>query len=445
MAFFSRQVRDPDPELLQMLASVGGQIGQFIDRTRAEEALRESNRRLEEAVKELQSAQHQVVQQERLRALGQMAGGIAHDFNNALAPILGFSELLLARPQSLTDTAKVRHYLETMNTAARDAAAVVRRLREFYRPREESEVFLPVNLNELVNQAIAMTRPRWKDQAMGSGAGIRMNTELARVPVVAGVASELREVLTNLIFNAVDAMPHGGTIAIRTRLDNSSVVLEVTDSGVGMTDEVREHCLDPFYSTKGERGTGLGLSIVYGIVRRHEGSVEFESEPGCGTTFRIKLPAQTGAPAVAATLSSNGPSKRLNILLVDDEPLVREIQTEYLTGEGHRVDSAPDGQQAIHLFASGRFDVVITDQAMPGMTGDQVAAAIKQMSPLTPVILLTGFGDMMLATGEKPAGVDLVLSKPISISGLRDAVEKLCAEKTVRRPVTNGEPVGTPA
>ncbi|MFQ5792495.1 MAG: PAS domain S-box protein, partial [Acidobacteriota bacterium] len=399
------------------------------ERKQAEEALYESNRRLEEALAELQAAQQQVLQQERLRALGQMASGIAHDFNNALAPIVGFSELLLDRPEHLENREKATRYLQMMNTAGKDAANVVRRLREFYRSREEDELFLAVNLNSLVEQVIMLTQPRWKDQALASGLTIHVKTDLEPVPLVTANEAEIREVLTNLIFNAVDAMPEGGTLTVRTRSDGEHVVLEVGDTGTGMTDDVRQRCLEPFFSTKPERGTGLGLAMVYGIIQRHQGTLAIESEPGQGTTFILRLPVYTKQDAEHRPQAGEVLSRRLDILVVDDEPPVREAITAYLTGDGHRVETASNGSEGLEKFRAGWFDVVVTDKGMPEMAGDQLAAAIKRVAPDAPVILLTGFGDLMIASGETPAGVDIIVGKPVALAALRQALAKVTAEK----------------
>ncbi len=391
-------------------------------RKHSEEQLRESKQRLEHALEELQTAQQQVVQQERLRALGTMASGIAHDFNNALAAILGFTELLLHRPENLNDKAKVIRYLELMNTAAKDAGHIVNRLREFYRHREEGEVFMPVDLNRLVEEAISLTQPKWKAQAEARGVTITAETELQELPPVFGNAADLREVLTNLMFNAVDAMTQGGKITLRTRADEAHVTLEITDTGTGMTEEVRRRCLEPFFTTKGVHGTGLGLSMVYGIIQRHEGTVDIRTELGKGTTFIISLPVRAEAQPPQETESTPAPAAPLRVLLVDDEELVRKILNEFLIGDGHDVTLAANGEEALVKFRDGQFDLVFVDRAMPGMSGDQVAAAIKGASPAMPIIMLTGFGGMMEASDETPSGVDLVVGKPVTMAKLRAAV-----------------------
>jgi signal transduction histidine kinase len=256
-----------------------------------EASVRERTIELERALTELKSSQKQLGQQERLAALGTMAGGIAHDFNNALSIIMGFGELLLRNSEHGLTKLDATMPLTTILTAAEDAAKIVRRLREFYRPQEDiMEERVPIDLNALVCQAISLTEPRWQTGAKASGRTITVLAEPGKIPCIEGVASELREVLTNLIFNAVDALPRGGRITIATRRDEENVELEISDTGTGMSEDVREHCLEPFYTTKGKQGTGLGLSMVFGIVQRHGGTVDIKSEVGQGTSFFLRFP-----------------------------------------------------------------------------------------------------------------------------------------------------------
>jgi PAS domain S-box-containing protein len=407
--------------------SIVASLFDITERTRAEEALHESNRCLQNALSDLKAAEGQVIQQERLRALGTMASGIAHDFNNSLTAILGGSELLLSRPGSLDDKEKVRSYIEMMNTAAQDAGKVVDRLREFYRHREKGEVFVSVNINELVGQAVALTQPKWKAEAEVQGVSVKVHTELQEVPPISGNAAELREVLTNLIFNAVDAMPRGGTITIHTRREDGHVVLEIDDTGTGMSEEVRRRCLEPFFTTKGTRGTGLGLSLVYGVLQRHQGTVDIKTEVGKGTTFLIRLPVQSAQPQSEPKAQPLDAAQHLHVLVVDDEAVVRRIVGEYLKLDGHIVEAANSGLEGLEKFRNTRFDLVLLDRAMPGMNGDQVAATIKSTNPAVPIIMLTGFGGMMEAADEKPVGVDLILGKPVTISALRTALSKAVA------------------
>jgi PAS domain S-box-containing protein len=397
------------------------------ERKCADEALQESNRQLQDALGELKSTQEQAVRQERLSALGTMASGIAHDFNNSLTAILGGSELLLQRPEYLGDKETTRSYIEMINIAAQDAGKVVNRLREFYRHREDHEFFVPVNINDLVGQAIALTQPKWKAGSEVQGISVDVHTDLQEVPPIAGSAAELREALTNLILNAVDAMPRGGTITIRTCRDDGHVVLKIGDTGTGMSQEVRCRCLEPFFTTKGGRGTGLGLSMVYGILQRHRGTIDIESEVGKGTTFIIHLPVQIVQPQSKPLATPASVAQHLHVLVVDDEAVVRKIVGEYLKFDGHIVEAANSGHDGLEKFRNSRFDLVLVDRAMPGMSGDQLAAAIKSAEPKVPVVMLTGFGSMMDAADEKPAGVDLVLGKPITINALRTAMSKVVA------------------
>ena len=402
------------------------------ERKRATEALRETARQLEQALIDLRATQQQVVQQERLRALEKMASGVAHDFNNALARILGFNELLLTGPENLKDPEKVKKYLQMMNAAALDAVKIVNRLREFYRHRKDTEVYKPVDLFQVIEQAVVLTQPKWKDQVMASGATVRIETDLQDVSFVRGSSTDLREVLVNLIFNAVDAMPDGGTLTIATRADNAHVILEVRDTGTGMTEEVRQRCFEPFFSTKKETGTGLGLAIVYGIVQRHGGEIAIQSEVGKGTTVSVRLPVPAEQQAEDAPTHTAARSP-LNVLLVEDDPYIRDIEAEYLRGDGHAVATATNGKEGLAKFRASHFDLVLADRAMPEMNGDQMTEAIKSLIPGMPVIMVTGFADLFKSDREKSRGPDLVLSKPITQETLREAIVTVTTRSEIRR------------
>jgi signal transduction histidine kinase/ActR/RegA family two-component response regulator len=391
-----------------------------------ERTVEDRTRRLQDALKQLKETQRQILQQERLHALGTMASGVTHDFNNALSVIIGFGEMALHECEKKPEGAELEQYLRPIVVAALDGAKVVTRLREFYRPGR-NEPRAAVNVNALIEQAITITQPKWKTQALGHGLKIDIQTELGEVPPVAGDVAELREALTNLIFNAVDAMPQGGTITLRTHAENDHVTMEIGDTGTGMSEQVRRRCLDPFFTTKGERGTGLGLAMVYGIVERHRGSLDIRSAEGRGTTFIISLPKRTAIDQVTqnGAVEMAGP---LRVLIADDQPLLCEILADYLKNDCHSVVAANDGYEALERFDPNEFDVVITDQAMPKMTGDQLACAIKERSPATPVILLTGFGE---ANGKGAQAIDHVLSKPVSLIDLRHALVRV---------TTNGAP-----
>lgn len=389
-----------------------------------EEQVRERTVQFEELVNELRATQDQIVKQERLRALGMMAGGIAHDFNNALTMVLGYGELLMPHVMEHAPEREIA-YLRHMVAAAQDATHVVSRLREFYRPTTCNDVRTPVDLNDLVEQVVSLTSPKWKAKCRAEGVQIEVEIELQADAPVAASASELREVLTNLIFNAVDAMPTGGTIRVCSGAVNGEQFFSVGDTGIGMSDDDRARCLEPFFTTKGERGTGLGLSVVYGIIQRHGGRIDISSEIGRGTTFTVFLPI--GAlPAVEAVSSKDTRViQPLRILVADDQDIIGELLAEYLTSDGHRVVVAGDGTAALAQFEAGDFDLVITDQSMPGLNGEQLAMAIAAMTPGMPVILLTGFGDEMQERGTLPEGISLIVGKPVTAADLRRAVHEV--------------------
>jgi CheY-like chemotaxis protein len=389
--------------------------------------VQERTSQLESTLSELRATQDAVVKQERLSALGMMAGGIAHDFNNALTMMLGYSELLLPWLQAHGSERELG-FLRNIVAAAQDSTHIVGRLREFYRPAESNEIREPVALNTIVEQAVALTAPKWKARSQADGIQISVLTELRDVPQISGCPAELREVLTNLIFNAVDAMPYGGAIIIATAEDEEGRAnIAVSDTGTGMTEEQKQRCLEPFFTTKGERGTGLGLSVVYGILQRHEAHLEIVSQPGHGTTFNINFPANA-APAITGPKIMETAATPLQILVVDDQELISELIAECLKGDGHTTMTAANGREALELFRKTPADLVLTDQSMPGMNGVQLSVAIKELAPQTPVILLTGFGEEMNAAGSAPGGVDLVVGKPVSGSDLRKAIHQVMAK-----------------
>ena len=388
---------------------------------------------LQRAYEDLRQSQQAILQQERLRALGLMASGIAHDINNALSPAALYVQSLLERDPSLSTQA--HESLAIVQRAIEDVADTVARMREFYRPREAELTLAPVDLNRTLQQVIDLTRARWSDIPQQRGTVIRMQPELAaNLPVIMGAQHEIRDALTNLVLNAVDAMPEGGTLALRSRADAQraqgvQVLVEICDSGVGMNAAVRSHCLEPFFTTKGERGTGLGLAMVYGMVQRHSGELEIDSEPGAGTTVRLIFPVTT---SVAAAPPEPEPKSvpPLRLLVIDDDPLLLESLQATLAYDGHDVTVADGGQAGIDAFIASlerpeRFCVVITDLGMPNIDGRRVAAAIKSVSPTTPVVLLTGWGHSLRADNDLPAHVDQVLAKPPKLADLRTALAEL--------------------
>ncbi|HET9864112.1 MAG TPA: PAS domain S-box protein [Steroidobacteraceae bacterium] len=391
---------------------------------------------LEAAYQDLRQTQQTVMQQERLRALGQIASGIAHDINNALSPAALYAQSLLQHEARLS--ARSREHLAVIQRAIEDVAQTVQRMRAFYMPRGLELTLAPVDLNQVLSQVVEMTRARWSNMPQEKGVVVEVTHDLdARLPRVLGAESELRDAFTNLMLNAVDALPEGGAIRWRTCFDaaRDKVVVEVQDNGVGMSEATRLRCMEPFYSTKGERGSGLGLAMVFGMLQRHGGELEIDSEPGKGTTMRLLFP---GAPtgATVRQQAETAPPPPLRILLVDDDPLVLTSLRDALALEGHEVVTGEGGQQGIDEFTAAHqagkpFDVVITDLGMPHVDGRTVAARIRQVDAQVPVIMLTGWGHRLIATDDKPEHVDRVLSKPPNMAELRTALGELA-----RRPRT---------
>ncbi len=385
---------------------------------------------LQQAYDDLRQTQQAVMQQERLRALGQMASGIAHDINNAISPVALYTEMLLEQETGLSK--RTRQYLETTQRAVGDVAHTVARMREFYRQHEAQLILSPVDLSVMAQQVVDLTRARWADMPQQRGIVIDLRLELGQnLPAVAGIESEIREALINLVFNAVDAMPDGGVLTIRTKTSGETeCVVEVADTGVGMDEETRRRCLEPFFTTKGERGTGLGLAMVYGVIRRHNAEIDMESAVGQGTTVRLRLPVAVSKSNETTSAQLEPRPPRLRILSVDDDPLLIKSLRDALEADGHAVVTASGGQEGIDAFRAAeerdeRFGVVITDLGMPYVDGRKVASAIKSDSPSTPVILLTGWGQRLIAEGDIPPHVDRVLNKPPKLKELRAALAEL--------------------
>jgi PAS domain S-box-containing protein len=353
----------------------------------------------------------QMHQSERLTALGQMAGGIAHDFNNLLQAILGYAQLM-ARSPGNADV--VRRGLDVIEKAANGGAETVRRIQKFARLRPD-EPFVTMDLNQVVRDSLAITRPRWEEKKVKGGVPLQLELELGPVPVVMGRPAELNEVITNLVLNAIDAMPKGGTLRIRTRLgDHRHAMITVADTGMGMSEEVRKKVFDPFFTTKGEEGTGLGLSVSHSIVERHGGDLKVDSRPGEGTTFTITLPIGMNPTGEATAGGEPGVERKGRILLVDNDPQVLAILGEMLKDAGHHVLPVPSGPEALRVFVPSGFDLVITNVGMPEMSGWDVAEQLRARDPNIPVIFITGWGLQEEDQARcRRLGITALLFKPV--------------------------------
>jgi GAF domain-containing protein/ActR/RegA family two-component response regulator len=383
------------------------------------------------AYAELEAAQDQLVRTEKLRALGEMASGVAHDFNNLLAAILGRAQLLLRR---LTDPT-LRQWVQVIERSALDGAHTVRRLQDFARVRQDQPL-VPVDLAQVVRDALEITQSRWREEALRQGISIEVRTELAEAPPVLGDPVELREAMTNLILNALDAMPEGGTLTLRTAVMPDGVEVSVSDTGVGIPAAIRDRIFDPFFTTKGPKGTGLGLSMTYGIVSRHRARIAVDSEEGRGTTFRVTFPADR--PPVPAAPSAAPPSTpapvRLRCLVVDDEEAVGAVMGDVLEAIGHEAVVVASGAEALERLSTERFDAVFTDLAMPGVSGWQVVDAVRQRTPDVPVFVVTGFGVEIPAEERSARGVEAVYPKPLTIEDMLDAVGRVARRRAHSSP-----------
>jgi CheY-like chemotaxis protein len=290
----------------------------------------------------------------------------------------------------------------------------VRRLQEFTRT-QPAGLLEAADVNAIVDQALEITATRWRNHGPGGSAPVRVETRCAPLPSVAGDPVQLSELLTNLILNALDAMPAGGLLTISTQVRAAHVVLTVTDTGIGMTEEVRQRVFDPFFTTKGPRGTGLGLSVAYGIVTRHGGQIEVTSAPGAGTTFQVRLPIPATAPTMRPAAVEPAASRSLRCLIVDDNPEVASVMRDALLAAGHSAEAVSDGPGALARVRGERFDVVVTDFSMPGATSWEIAKAARAAGPTTRVIMVSGYASVSAPDPSTSELVDRFLQKPVDL------------------------------
>jgi two-component system cell cycle sensor histidine kinase/response regulator CckA len=373
----------------------------------------------------------------RMEMLGQMAMGIAHDFNNLLTSILGHVELL-ADPTDRTMPPDARDQLLTIRRAALDGAGLVRKIQRYIR-HENRQRFDPLDLAELVDEVASLTRPYWYNEPRRQGIAIQLVKQLEPVPLILGVEAELREVFVNLILNAVQAMPEGGTITLITSTaENGQVTAAVDDTGLGIPEATRQRIFEPLFTTKGEEGSGMGLPVSYGIVREHDGTIDVQSEPGWGTRFTLSFPAYIPAdhpasdelaPRVTAlpdeplsdAHAEPDSLRGYTLLVVDDDAMVRNVTAKLLRLRGHTVEKARGGPEALDKLAEQPFDLVVTDLGMPKMSGDELAYHIRQHHPHLHIVLLTGHTD----AEDQSEHVDIVVKKPFRIDVLEATIQRL--------------------
>jgi signal transduction histidine kinase/ActR/RegA family two-component response regulator len=370
---------------------------------------------------------------ERLRALGEMASGIAHDLNQSLALITGYSdmarqELSLEAP----DLLRVCEMLEITGRAALEGGHALRGLLTFVRTQELMAEMEPLEVEELLNDVARLTAPRWRDAPQAEGRPIHLTVDAERDLVVTGSAAGLREAITNLIFNAVDALPHGGSIQLWARRQDDRAIIEVRDSGTGIPPDIQARIFDPFFTTKGEHGTGLGLPQVLSIVERHMGSIDLDSDPRRGTAFVISLPLAK-EPAARATRAAEAvqeaPRRCIRVLVVEDEDQLARMASLVLKQRGHEVSVSNSGEAALALLQEQPpFDLVISDLGLgPGKNGWDVAEAARGRSRATRCVLVTGWGAAIDAAEARHRGVDRIIAKPYRIAELRQVADEVAA------------------
>lgn len=410
-------IRAFTPTDLQFLNALMTYIGYAVDNARLLDEAQDAARKLQSVVDDLKATQAQLVRGETLSAIGKLASGMAHHLNNLFAVILGRLETLLVK----VPDQEARRYLEIVQRAAQDGAEVVRRVQRFSRVQPVSRT-VPVDLNQLAQEVLELTRPRWHNEALLRQIRVDTALDLGAIRPVAGELAPLREVLMNLLLNGIDAMPDGGRLILKTWMTGPDVHCSVSDTGAGMSEEVRHRALDPFFTTKGPKSTGLGLSVTYGIVQRHNGKLEIESTPGRGTTVTITLPAMgTTMPAPAASPALATPSQ-LRVLIVDDEPEVRSALADMLGIAGHTAFQAAGGREALAWLEAGQpVDLVLTDMGMPGMMGSEVARAIRGRWPHLKIGLMTGWDETEGLVADATSIVDFTLAKPFELKALTRA------------------------
>lgn len=358
---------------------------------------------------ELLALQEARARERRLTAVGQLAAGVLHDVNNALNPIMAASYLLEVNADN---PAAVREYAARIARAAETGAATAARVGRFIRQDPVGgDAEARLDLSVVADEVIAMTRPMWAERVRGGR--VELAFACGQGAVVSGVAGEIREALLNLVQNALDAMPAGGVLGITTRVSDDEAWLELSDTGEGMSEEVRERAFEPFFSTKGTDGSGLGLSEVYGIMKRHRGSAEIESAPGRGTTVRLRFPRAVAE--IEPALQLRRPPKPRRVLLVEDNVDGREFMQALLESEGHTVHSVATVREALARLESHTpplpYDVLVTDIGLPDGNGWDLVTTARMRWPELRVGVVTGWEIRTGSIGE----ADFTLRKPIKV------------------------------
>lgn len=369
-------------------------------------------------VSKIREIENKFAQAKKLAAIGQVSSGVAHDFNNILTGVLGRIRML----KKMTADSRFLKHFDIIEKAARDGAQTVRRIQDFTRSKKD-EPFESIELKSLIEDIAELARPKYSEEIRSKGAMIEVVSDLTDDLSMIGNPSDLGSAFTNLIFNAVDAMPDGGVLFINTKKEGKNAVIQFKDTGIGMAEETREKIFDPFFTTKATKGTGLGMSEVYGVVKRHEGKIDVESDIGKGTMVTLTFPIYTvmEGEIVQEKAYDLEPSK---ILVIDDEEYVLDVIRDVLTDSGHHVTGFTSPHDGIDHFQEIHYDIVITDLGMPQMNGQEVAKKIKKINDKTPVILLSGWTVNLKEEKDLENVVDFAITKPFSVEGMQEVVSR---------------------
>ncbi len=380
---------------------------------------------VKEDITDRKKMEESLLQSEKLRAMGMITSGVAHDFNNILAVISGNAQLMAGK---YGDHKGIMDELYIIRRAVSDGAEIVRKMRSFAIIGKTSSEFILVDIKEALEQAIEFSKPRWMNIAKAGEITYNIDkTGIKKIPAVLGSPSELREVFVNIINNALDAMAGGGCITFRTWSKDDAVFVSISDTGEGITEEVRKKIFDPFFTTKRAEGIGLGMSIAYGVIAGHGGKIEVESEEGKGTTVTMSIPIARETPQQA--VSPEPPQKikadKLRILVVDDEENICSILNKYFSKDGHDVKSVNSGTEAIKLLKNEGFDLVLCDLIMPGVSGHDVLKVIDELDKKPKVGLITGWDEKVETKSEDVLRVDFIIRKPFDFSKLASHINEI--------------------
>ena len=382
-------------------------------------------------ITERKLAQARAARSDKLRALGELAAGVAHNLNNSLTVIQGRAQLLLMRSSTADEGNKKS--LGVITQAVGDCSQTLRRLLDFSR-RESTRHPMPVDLSELISSSIEIARPKWQAESTNRTGTIEVRIDASAPAFTLGDSAELREVVLNMIFNAVDAMPEGGTIEAGTRVEGKTARFWVADTGAGMPAEVMARIFEPFYTTKGERGTGLGLSASHGIIENHGGDINVTSEAEKGTRFEVILPLhESSSPVVTVPLTQTNGTKSARVLVVEDEEKVRVLLNDAFRAEGHDVTEATTGAEAIKHLDNREFDLMVCDLGLPELSGLHVARWVKEFRPKLPVIIATGYAEMIAEEDYKRARIDDVIRKPYALADVLTRAQAILAAQSESR------------